>query len=123
MSFPRRLALRIPAIALLILSMASSLVILADGPDFDVRPVPIKTPPPEYPSQLRREGITGVVAVKALIDETGSVTECTVVKSTNPGFDEAAMEALKKWKFKPAQKDGNPVKAKLIIPIQFQVNE
>ena len=123
MSFPRWFAFKSSLVTLLIISLTSPLVIFADGPDFDVRPVPLKTPPPDYPHKLKRDGVSGVVAVKVLIDETGSVTECTVSKSTNPEFDGAALDAVKRWKFKPAQKDGNPVKAKLLIPIQFQINE
>lgn len=96
---------------------------LAQSAAFDVRPTPIKTPPPEYPHSLRRDGISGIVAVKVEIDETGSVINCSVSKSSNAGFDEAALRAVKGWKFKPAQKDGAPVKISLVIPIKFSVED
>jgi protein TonB len=89
----------------------------------DVNPIPIKTPPPQFPLQLRRDGVSGVVAVTIVIDETGAVISSTVAKSTNPGFDEAAMDAIKKWKFKPAQKDGAAVKMKVTVPIRFNLEE
>jgi len=94
-----------------------------EGPAFDVRPTPIKTPPPEYPYSLRRDGISGIVAVKVEIDENGAVTNCSVTKSSNSGFDDAAVKAVKTWKFKPAQKDGSPVKISLVIPIKFNIEE
>jgi protein TonB len=90
---------------------------------FDVRPTPVKTPPPEYPNNLKREGVSGMVAVKADIDETGAVINCSVSKSSNTGFNEAAITAVKTWKFKPAQKDGAPVKISLVIPIKFNYEE
>jgi periplasmic protein TonB len=123
MSFPSWLTFKPSVVALLIVTFATPLMVLAEGPAFDVRPVPTKTPPPEYPHSLKRDGVSGVVAVKVLIDATGSVAECSVSKSTNPGFEEAALEAVKKWKFKPAKKDGAPVEARLIIPIHFQIND
>jgi len=122
MLFIPKIAFRYSALFLVIGSFAWPSACLADGPEFDVRPVPVKTPPPEYPTALKREGISGVVAVRVIIDETGAVAECSVSKSSNPEFNQPALEAVKKWKFKPAQKDGAPVKAKLLIPIQFQID-
>ncbi|PTY06399.1 hypothetical protein DB347_13315 [Opitutaceae bacterium EW11] len=89
--------------------------------EFDQRPVPVKTPPPEYPAAMRQEGVAGTVAVKVVVDETGAVTECTVSKSTNRAFEEPALAAVRTWKFKPATKDGTPVKARFILPIQFNL--
>jgi protein TonB len=86
---------------------------------FDVRPVPVKTPPPEYPIEMQRKGISGVVAVRVIIDETGAVAECTVSKSSQVEFEEPAMNAVKNWKFKPATKDGAAVKVSVVIPIKF----
>ena len=87
----------------------------------DVRPVPVKTPPPTYPQNLRREGVDGVVAVKVTIDEAGNVSECTVSKSTRQEFEEPALAAVRNWKFKPASKAGAAVAVSLIIPIRFSV--
>ena len=42
-----------------------------------------------------------------------------VEKSSNNAFEKPAVEALKKWKFKPAKQDGNPVAIKVSIPIKF----
>jgi len=89
----------------------------------DINPVPVKTPPPDFPYDLKRQGISGVVAVATVIDETGAVTSCSVTKSSNAEFEAAAMAAVKRWKFKPAQKDGVPVKMKVTIPIRFNVEE
>jgi protein TonB len=123
MSFSRKRAFKFLTLFPLIVTLALPQVSLAEGPEYDVRPTPLKTPPPDYPPGLKRDGVAGVVVVKVLIDETGAVAECKVSKSTNSEFDQPALEAVKKWKFKPALKDGAPVKAKLAIPIQFRVEE
>ena len=89
----------------------------------DINPIPVKTPPPEFPVQMRRNGISGVVAVVVVIDETGSVASATVSKTSDEGFNDAAVSAVKKWKFKPAQKDGVAVKMKVTVPIRFNLEE
>jgi len=84
-------------------------------------PVPVRTVAPEYPVQLKRDGVSGVVTVKCTIDEKGNVTDTRVEKTTNDAFDEAAVAAVRKWRFKPAQQDGAPVATKVTIPIKFVV--
>lgn len=93
------------------------------GAEGFVNPTPVKTPPPSYPSQLKRDGITGTVALKVEIDEAGTVSNCTVAKSSNPGFEESAVNAVKSWKFTPAQKNGAPVKTSIVIPIRFSLED
>ncbi len=82
-------------------------------------PVPVRTVTPEYPSDMKHEGISGIVTVKCSIDVQGNVSDASVVKSTNGAFDKNALAAVKKWKFKPARQDGNPVAVDVTIPIKF----
>lgn len=84
-------------------------------------PVPVRTVPPDYPPDLRRDGVSGLVMVKCTIDENGNVVDPQVEKSSNPSFEKPAVEALKKWKFKPAKQDGAPVAIKVSIPIKFVI--
>jgi periplasmic protein TonB len=100
--------------------IASSGLLRADeGASYDQRPVPVKTPPPSYPDQLRRDGVEGTVAVRVQIDEDGNVIDCAVSKSSHEGFERPALAAVRGWKFKPASKGGKPVKASIIIPMRF----
>jgi protein TonB len=105
---------------LLFINLAFVASALADGKAEP--PVPVRTVPPVYPSELRKDGVSGIVTVKCTIDEQGNVTDPEVAKSTNPAFDEPALDALRKWKFKPAQMDGKPVPQKVSIPIKFVVD-
>jgi protein TonB len=81
--------------------------------------VPVRMAEPEYPYEMKREGISGIVTVVFFVDEKGNVVDPQMQKSTNKGFEQAALNAISKWKFKPARQDGTPVKSKLAIPLQF----
>lgn len=94
-----------------------------ESASYDVRPVPVKTPPPAYPDALRRDGISGMVAVRVLVDESGNVAECEVTKSSRSEFEQPALNAIRTWKFKPASKDGSAVRSRLVIPIAFSAGE
>lgn len=82
-------------------------------------PVPVRTVPPDYPDDLRGDGVSGVVMVECSIDEKGNVVELRVQKSSHQGFEAPALAAMKKWKFKPARQDGSPVPITVSIPIKF----
>lgn len=86
-------------------------------------PVPVRTVSPVFPSDMRRDGISGIVMVSILIDEKGNVQEPKVEKTSNDAFSAPALDALKKWKFKPAKKAGEPVALRVSIPIKFNVGD
>lgn len=86
-------------------------------------PVPVRTVAPDYPRDLRNQGISGVVMVRCTIDDQGNVAETTVSKSSNADFDKFALDAVKKWKFKPGKQDGNPISMTVTIPIKFVADE
>jgi TonB family protein len=80
-------------------------------------PKPISQRPPVYPPAMLSSGLIGEVAVEFTVDPEGRITEVSVLESNNPGFNEAAIEAVRKWKFKPALMEGKAVatKAKQVI--------
>ena len=63
-------------------------------------------------------GVEGTVLVQALVLEDGSVGDAKVVKSV-PGLDEAAVAAVRQWRFKPAMAKGRPVSVWVAVPIKF----
>lgn len=122
--FPMRFLSR--TLTFLLALIAFSAVVRADDTIYtkvDENPVPIKTPPPKYPDSMKREGSSGVVAVVIVIDEKGNIDTCSVSKSSHPDFDKPALDAVRNWKFKPAKKDGNPVKVRVTIPLRFNIDE
>jgi protein TonB len=76
---------------------------------------------PEYPSAMRSRGMEGTVVVEFFVDETGSVYSTTVLHATNPGFEEAALRAVSRWKFESGCKDGRKVRFRMSVPVVFKI--
>ena len=79
--------------------------------------------PPEYPEVVRKAGITGQVVLELVIDTTGIVIETKIVKSLHEMLDEAAVKAARKWRFKPGKQRGNPVRVRVVQPLNFRIEE
>jgi TonB family protein len=88
---------------------------------FDTPPRPLKTRAPEYPSDLRQQGVSGAVSVLVDIDEAGKVVNVEVSKASNDRFRAPALDAVKQWVFSPAKQDGKAVRARVTIPLLFSV--
>jgi TonB family protein len=75
-------------------------------------PVMLKTVDPIYPPSAQRIGVGGSITINALIDEKGNVIDTGILKGIqdDKGLGKAAETAVKKWKFRPAKKDGVNVK-------------
>jgi TonB family protein len=75
-------------------------------------PVTLKTIDPIYPQSAQRLGVEGSITIKALIDEKGNVIDTGILKGIqdDQGLGKAAETAVRKWKFRPAKKDGVNVK-------------
>lgn len=82
-------------------------------------PVPVRTVAPKYPADLSSIGISGLVVIVCDIDEKGAVVAAKVEKSSNEAFNHAAVEAVEKWKFRPAQMDGKPTAMQIKVPVKF----
>jgi TonB family protein len=88
----------------------------------DAVPVPIFRVAPQYPAQFRRHRINGDAVVEFVVDIDGSTTELTARRATDLAFAKSAIQAISKWTFQPAQKDGRAVRCRLQVPIVFQIN-
>lgn len=84
-------------------------------------PVPVRTVPPDYPSEMRRQHVSGVVMVSCVIDAKGNVENPKVLHASADDFASPALAAIKQWKFKPAQRDGASVALHVTIPIRFNI--
>jgi TonB family protein len=84
------------------------------------KPEVIKQGKPEYPELARKAGIEGRVTVEVVIGTTGDVEQVKVVKG-HPILNDAAIEAAKKWKFKPGKQKDKLVKVRMTIPIDFKL--
>ena len=87
---------------------------------WDVPPRLIDGPHPAYPDIARRAGVDGTVVLHITLGLDGRVEQAQVVRSTTLGvFDEAAREAVLKWRYEPARIDGRPVRAVFRQTIRF----
>ena len=106
-------------LVLLYITMLGAASVYAETAAVDAKPLPIRTPQPEYPADLRAQNLEGTVVLAVSIDEKGEVATCEVTKSTDKRFEAAAIEAVRKWKFNPATKNKTPVSCKVTLPIRF----
>lgn len=76
---------------------------------------------PVYPTAARRLGLSARVQVKVLVDTTGRTKEAEILgKRAGPGFDAAAISAVRKSEWNPATVDGDPIESWTVITIDFQ---
>jgi periplasmic protein TonB len=80
----------------------------------------LKSVPPIYPPAARSQRVGGDVKIDALIDVAGNVSTMKVISGPTL-LHEAAMNALKQWKYEPAKLDGNPTPMHLTVIVQFRL--
>ena len=78
--------------------------------------------PPRYPYEMNRAGISGSVEVEFIVDANGDVRNPVVIKSTNREFEQPAIEAILKWKFRPGRKSGHAVASRVRQEIAFNLS-
>jgi len=90
-----------------------------------IPPALIKRVDPKYPIQAFNMGVSGTVTVNALISETGDVLRTEILKGIKGGygFEKSAETAVRQWKFRPAEKDGIPVRVWKPIDINFKLSQ
>jgi protein TonB len=88
-----------------------------------VEPAPLRKVDPKYPPNAVAENIEGEVILYAVIRRDGSVDSIQLVKGIDQGLDTNAMRALAQWKFRPAERNGEPVDLEAIVHIPFRAPE
>jgi TonB family protein len=72
-------------------------------------PVLVKEVEPDYPEELREQGVQGTVTVRYTVDENGKVTDAGVARSSGSDvLDDAALRAIRRFRYRPAQQNGQP---------------
>jgi len=78
--------------------------------------------PPDYPYQLRSDGVIGQVLVDCIVDSHGDVKNAFAASSSRHEFEVPAVRAVNNWKFEPGQRRGRPVNTHVQVPIVFSIN-
>ncbi|MGD0480107.1 MAG: energy transducer TonB [Terracidiphilus sp.] len=85
-------------------------------------PVPIFQPEAEFSDEARRAKYQGVCIIALIVDAQGNPQNVHVIRTLGMGLDEKAMEAVRKYKFKPAMKDGKtPVPTMITVEVDFHL--
>jgi TonB family protein len=86
-----------------------------------VPPVPIYAPEAEFSDEARRSKYQGVCLISIIVDTHGNPQNPRVVQRLGMGLDEKAIEAIRRYKFKPGTKDGKPVPVLITIEVDFRM--
>ncbi|HEX9662080.1 MAG TPA: energy transducer TonB, partial [Candidatus Binatia bacterium] len=82
------------------------------------------TPPPDYPEAARKDGKEGRVLLRVLVDEEGKSKLVEInLSSGSYLLDQAAAEAIKRWRFSPARYGEAPTASWVKIPVDFRLKE
>ena len=86
--------------------------------------IPLSMLPPQYPPGARQQRIEGWVDIVFAVNERGLVSDTQVVEAEPPGvFDQAALDAALRWRFRPVEQDGEPVTVFRQIRINFSLEQ
>jgi TonB family protein len=83
-------------------------------------PIPTYKPEPPYPERARKAKYQGSTVIWIVVDAHGNVASARVEKPLGVGLDEATLETILTWKFKPATRGGVPVPVRVKVEISFR---
>ena len=83
-------------------------------------PILVYKSEPEYPAKARQEKVQGTVVIWLVVSDLGYVRDAKVIRSLGFGCDEAALKAVRTWRFLPGTKDARPVSVQAIAEVNFR---
>lgn len=84
-------------------------------------PIPIVTPEAEFSDEARRSKYQGVCMISIIVDAHGYPQNPRALQSVGMGLDEKALDAVGRYRFKPALKDGRPVPVRIAVAVNFRL--
>jgi len=93
-----------------------------DIPPLQQMPVPRFRAIAKYPATMKAAGIQGRVVLDVIIDEKGDVFDAVVATTSDQNFDDAALEAVRRWKFRPARRFSTNVRSRMQVPMDFVID-
>src|SRR5580658_9413383 len=98
----------------------------AGGPPSPAKTTDAVTPPvlrtrteATYPREALQASLEGTVGLEVVVDETGTVVDARVMAPAGHGFDEAALDAVRRFAFEPARKNGVPIRSTVQLAYEF----
>jgi TonB family protein len=93
----------------------------SDAPGCITAPHATYSPDPKYPKKESKARHRGTVVLDLVVDADGLPRDIKVFHPLSPEFDEEALDAVKKWKFSPASKDGKPIATQIKVEVSFRL--
>jgi protein TonB len=87
--------------------------------DLDRQPQLRTTTKPAYPPAALAARAGGIVLLRVLVSATGTASRVEIVRGVQPDLDQAAVAAVRQWRFDPGQKGGAPVEAWMTVAVPF----
>jgi TonB family protein len=84
-------------------------------------PRALNTPDPDYSEEARKAKYQGTVVLWLIVDPGGRPRDVKVARSLGMGLDQKAIEAVRRWTFEPAMKDGKPVAVQINVEVNFRL--
>jgi TonB family protein len=78
---------------------------------------------PAYPADLKQQGIAGTVIVRAVVSTTGDTLNPEVINTVHPGLAQAALDAVRQWRYQPTLLNGQPVEVVTTITVNFELDQ
>ncbi len=101
--------------------LASALCLLALCLQGETRPRLLRRVEPAYPPLAKTMRIQGTVRLAVAIDEEGAVAAIKLI-SGHPLLVRAAIDAVKQWRYRPAEQNGRPVRSLLAVSLTFRLS-
>jgi periplasmic protein TonB len=93
-----------------------------DMADLDKQPELVGFIRPAYPNDMRKAKVEGKVTILFVLTEDGRVEDPRIEGSTRPEFEKPALDAVRKWKFRPGTRGGEAVRTYMKLPIAFRLS-
>jgi protein TonB len=76
---------------------------------------------PRYPPAARRAGVAGAVVIRGIVRRDGSIDDVEIIKDLPNGLGDAAQDAVRLWRFRPATYQGEPIDVYYTVTVNFRL--
>ena len=76
---------------------------------------------PRYPAEARRAGVAGAVVIRGIVRRDGTIDEVEIIKDLPQGLGDAARDAVRRWRFRPATYRGEPIDVYYTVTVNFRL--
>lgn len=85
-------------------------------------PRAVYAPEPQFSQRAREARYQGVATIALIVGKDGAPTRIRILNPLGYGLDDQAVRAVESWKFKPAEKDGQPVSVQIAVEVDFHLH-